>query len=35
MGQFDASALDVAQHIDAAHVPEDIKTFLTELQALA
>jgi hypothetical protein len=35
MGQFDASALDVAQHIGAAHVPEDIKTFLTELQALA
>ncbi len=33
-GQFDASAYDVAKHIDAAAIPDDIKTFVTEIAAL-
>jgi predicted ATPase len=31
MGQFDASAIDVARHMDPTAIPEDVKTFLDEL----
>jgi hypothetical protein len=33
MGQFDASAIDVARHMDPTAIPEDVKTFLDELIA--
>jgi AAA domain, putative AbiEii toxin, Type IV TA system len=35
LGQFDVSALDVARAMDAAAIPDDIKTFLDDLVALA
>ena len=35
LGQFDTSAVDVARHMDAGAIPEDIKTFLQDLVALA
>jgi hypothetical protein len=35
MGQFDASALDVAVKMTADAIPHDIKTFLQELQTYA
>jgi energy-coupling factor transporter ATP-binding protein EcfA2 len=35
MGQFDASALDVAKHLDIGAIPEDVKTFLDEVASLA
>jgi AAA domain, putative AbiEii toxin, Type IV TA system len=35
MGQFDVSALDVAKHLDARDVCDDIRTFLNDLLALA
>jgi predicted ATPase len=35
MGQFDASALDVARCLDAAAIPDDLKTFLSLLEQLA
>jgi hypothetical protein len=34
MGQIEASALDVAQHLEASAVCADIKTFLNELVSL-
>jgi predicted ATPase len=34
-GQFDASVYDVAKHIDAGAIPDDIKTFITEMTTLA
>jgi len=34
-GQFDAGPVEVAKHMDAAAIPDDIKTFLTDLAALA
>lgn len=33
--QFEASAYDVAQHMDAAAIPDDIKTLLSDLTSLA
>lgn len=35
LGQFDASAVDVAAHMDANTIPDDIKTFINELVSLA
>jgi predicted ATPase len=35
LGQFDAGPLDVAKHIEASAVCDDIRTFLAELVALA
>jgi hypothetical protein len=35
MGQFSASAVEVARHLDADHICDDIKTFLEELVARA
>ena len=35
LGQFDAGPVEVAKHMDAAAIPDDIKTFLTDLAALA
>ena len=35
LGQFDASAVDVAAHMDAESIPNDIKTFIDELVSLA
>jgi hypothetical protein len=35
LGQFDASAVDVAKHMDAGSIPDDIKTFINELVSLA
>jgi predicted ATPase len=35
LGQFDASPSDVAKHMDADAIPDDVKTFLQELVALA
>jgi predicted ATPase len=35
LGQFDTSAVEVAQHMDATAVSEDIKTFLQDLVSLA
>ena len=35
LGQFNASAVDVAKQMDAAAVPDDIKTFLADVVALA
>jgi len=35
MGQFDASALDVARSLDAAAIAEDIKTFLNDVVGFA
>jgi AAA domain, putative AbiEii toxin, Type IV TA system/AAA domain len=34
LGQLDANAVDVARHLDASHVPDDIRTFLAELRTL-
>jgi predicted ATPase len=35
LGQFDASAVDVAAHMDANSIPDDIKTFINELVSFA
>jgi hypothetical protein len=35
MGQFDVDAIDVARHMEAAAIPDDIKTFLQYLKDLA
>jgi predicted ATPase len=35
LGQVDASPVDVAEHMDARSIPDDIKTFISELVALA
>jgi Fe-S cluster assembly ATPase SufC len=35
LGQFDASAVDVAAHMDEDSIPDDIKTFINELVSLA
>jgi predicted ATPase len=34
LGQFDADPLEVAKHMDASVIPEDIKTFLNDLVTL-
>jgi predicted ATPase len=34
MGQFDVSALDVARHMDVDAIPDDIKTFLSDVTSL-
>lgn len=35
MGQFDASAYDVVKRMEAAAIPDDIKTLLNDLVELA
>jgi predicted ATPase len=35
LGQFDVNALDVAREMDAAAIPDDIRTFVGEVVALA
>lgn len=34
LGQFDADPIDVASHMDASAIPEDVKTFLRDLADL-
>jgi hypothetical protein len=35
LSQFDAGPVEVAKHMDPAAIPDDVKTFLADLTALA